>query len=75
MREAFAVQKLLIFFQQKKWQISDIMVRNFNETLTNDIVSFEQPDPGLFLVYLEYNKFKSNLLLDFYPELSIRRRI
>ena len=32
MREAFALQKLLTFYQQK----------NFNKTLTNDIVSFEQ---------------------------------
>ena len=27
-------------------QILDINVRNFNETLTNDIVRFEQPGPG-----------------------------
>ena len=46
MREAFAVQKLLTFFQQKYWQISDINVLNFNDTLTNDVVSFEQPGPG-----------------------------
>ena len=43
MREAFAVQKLLTFFQQKYWQISDINILNFNDTLTNDVVSFEQP--------------------------------
>ena len=42
MREAFAVQKLLTFFQQKYWHISDINVWNFKETLTNDVVSFEQ---------------------------------
>ena len=48
MREAFALQKLLIltFFQQKKdWHIWDINIWNFNETLTNDIVSFEQLGP------------------------------
>ena len=51
MREAFALQKILTFFQQKKnWQIPDIDVGNSNETLTNDVVSFEQPGPG-FLVY------------------------
>ena len=49
MREAFALQKLLTFFQQKYWQISDINILNFNDTLTNDIVSFEQPGPD----YLE----------------------
>ena len=45
MREAFALQKLLTFFQQKYWYISDTNFRTFNETLTNDIVSFEQPGP------------------------------
>ena len=49
MREAFAVQKLLTFFQQKILRISDIKVWNFNETFTNVIVSFEQPGPGLLI--------------------------
>ena len=44
---AFALQKLLTFFQQK---ISAYLISldvNFNEWLTNDVVSFEQlgPDP------------------------------
>ena len=47
MREAFAMQKLLTFFQQKIQHIWDINNWNFNETLTNDVVSFEQPGPGL----------------------------
>ena len=34
---------LLTFFQQKYWHIWDTNVRNFNVSLTNDIVSFEQP--------------------------------
>ena len=46
MREAFAVQKLLTFFNKKYWQILDIHIWKFNKTLT--IVSFEQPGPGLF---------------------------
>ena len=33
------------FFNKKYWYISDINNRNFNETLTNNIVSFEQPGP------------------------------
>ena len=48
MREGFALQKLLFashFFQPKNWQISDIYVRNFNETFTSDVVSFKQPGP------------------------------
>ena len=42
---AFAVQKLLTFFQQK---ISAHLISldvNFNESLTNDVVSFEQLGP------------------------------
>ena len=50
MREAFAVQKLLTFFQQKYWCISDIKVWNINETLINDVVSFEQPSPDVHLI-------------------------
>ena len=34
-------------FNKKYWQISDINVLNFNNTLTNDVVSFEQPGPVL----------------------------
>ena len=41
MRKAFH-----IFFNKKYWHISDINVWNFNETLTNNVVSFDQPDPG-----------------------------
>ena len=40
-------QKLQSFFNKKYWQISDIKVWNFKKTLTNDVVSFEQPDPDL----------------------------
>ena len=47
MREAFAMQKLLTNFQQKILADSDIDVWNFNETLTNDVVSFKQLGPVL----------------------------
>ena len=47
-REAFALQKLLTFFSKKYWHIWDINVPNLNETLTNDVVSFEQPGPLCF---------------------------
>ena len=40
---AFALQKLLTFFSAKKFSVS--LNLNFNESLTNDIVSFEQLDP------------------------------
>ena len=44
---AFALQKLLTFFRQKKFQHICILIDvNFNESLTNDVVSFEQLGPG-----------------------------
>ena len=45
MREAFAMQKRHTFFQQKYRHIWEINFWKFNETLINDIVSFEQPGP------------------------------
>ena len=42
MREAFAMQKVLDFLNKKYWCFSDINVWSFNESLTNDIISFEQ---------------------------------
>ena len=54
MREAFALQKLFKIFRQKYWHIWDINIWNFNETLTNDIFSFEQPGPvKLQRIYLQ----------------------
>ena len=47
MREAFAMQKLLTFFSKKYWHIWEINFWKFNETLTNDVVSFEQLGPDL----------------------------
>ena len=43
---AFALQKLLIFFQQKISAYLRIIDENFNELLANDVVSFEQLGPG-----------------------------
>ena len=45
MTEAFALQ----FFHKKYWHIWAINFWKFNETLTNDVVSFEQPGPVVFL--------------------------
>ena len=48
MIEAFAQQKPLTFFQQKILAcIRYIDVWKFNEMLTNDVVSFEQPSQVL----------------------------
>ena len=38
-------------FNKKYWHISDSNVWNFNETLTNDIIKFEQSDPGDYLFW------------------------
>ena len=47
---AFALQKLLTFFQQffsKKFEHICVSLNvNFNESLTNDVISFEQLGPG-----------------------------
>ena len=43
MREAYAMQNLLTFFQQKILAY----IRYFNNTLTNNIDSFEESGPGL----------------------------
>ena len=45
MREAFAQQSFSHFFNKKYWQISEINIWNFNETLTNNVISFEQLGP------------------------------
>ena len=44
---AFALQKLLTFFQQKISAYLRITHVNFNEWLTIDVVSFEQLVPDL----------------------------
>ena len=45
-RVAFALQKLLTFFFSKKFQHICLPLNvNFNESLTNDVVSFEQLGP------------------------------
>ena len=52
---AFALQKLLTFFQQKISAYSlDV---NFNESLTNDVVSFEQLGPDWYwIIFSTENK-------------------
>ena len=48
MREAFALQKLLTFFSTKTVGKFDILMFEIS-TLTNDIVSFEQLGPEVFI--------------------------
>ena len=52
---ALALQKLLTLFFSKTFQhICVSLDVNFNESLTNDIVSFEQLGPGLLLLLLAH---------------------
>ena len=44
-------KSFLHFFSKKYWLISDINAWNFNERITNDIVSFEQPGPSTLQYY------------------------
>ena len=46
---AFALQKLLTFFQQKISAHLHITWCNFNKSLTNNVVSFEQLGPDYFM--------------------------
>ena len=48
---AFALQKLLAFFQQTISAYCVSLDVNFNESLTNDIISFEQLGPGLNVAF------------------------
>ena len=41
------MQKILTLFLQKNNSVFVIFTLNFNETLTNDVVNFEQPAPDL----------------------------
>ena len=50
---AFALQKLLTFFQQKFQHICVSLDLNFNESLTNDIISFEQLGPVFECMWTE----------------------
>ena len=50
---AFALQKLLTFFNKIFQHICVSLNVNFNESLTNDIISFEQLGPELNKEYIK----------------------
>ena len=54
MWEAFALQKLLTFFQQKCQHICISLDENFHELLTNNIISFEQLGSGVLHTFQHY---------------------
>ena len=49
------MQKLLIFFSKNVSVYAIFIEYSFNDTLTNDIVSFEQLGPGVYPVCLTEN--------------------
>ena len=62
---AFALQKLLIFLQQKFQHICVSLDVNFNESLTNDVVSFEQLGPDVQILRSKCGTlFSIQLILD-----------
>ena len=62
MREAFALKSFSHFFNKKYWHSSDINAWNFNETLTNNVISFE-PGPDLGRAACKQNLSQSGLWL------------
>ena len=63
---------LLAFFQHKYWHISDINGWTFNETLTNDVVSFEQLGPDVLANFAYLHEHKYNTASD-YANLKIAK--
>ena len=53
---------ILTIFNKKYWHISDINVWIFKETLTNDVVSFEQPGPDVYKVDFWSSSMKASKL-------------
>ena len=41
-----------LFFNRKYWSISDINIWNFKETLSHEVISFEQPGPRKIIYIL-----------------------
>ena len=52
---AFALKKLLTF-SAKNFSIFAYHDVNFNESLTNEVVSFEQLGPGVLCLFQQYIK-------------------
>ena len=73
---AFALQKLLTFFQQKFQHVCVSLDVNFNKSLTNDIVSFEQLGPDFFDIWLINTKTRkletATCLLEKMPRLLVK---
>ena len=65
------MQKLLKIFSKKSWRISDINVWNYTEPLTNNMVSFEQPDPWMHPVCMSWHAFVKKIYLYVWDHLNL----
>ena len=63
--KASQILQLLKFFNRKYWRIWDSNVWSLNETLINDVVSFEQPGPDFCLEYMFVQLEGTMTLFDF----------
>ena len=56
---ADSVYNILIFFAEKMWVAFALqpLDLNFNESLTNDVVSFEQLGPGKYFSYFSMKTY------------------
>ena len=61
--DIFLLKKYSHFFSKKIQHICVSLDVNFNESLTNDVVSFEQLGPGVFTLVRRYcTQYDSNLI-------------
>ena len=75
---AFALQKLLTFFSKKYQHIWVSLNVNFNESLTNDVVSFEQLGPEFYssgTVWIFYHFYPGRFYKDFVKKKCVFRHI
>ena len=76
MREAFVLLELLTFLNKVYWRILDISLSKFNETLTNDVVNFDQLDPDCKPCIFAFAFLTFGVIIGlalFYPVLSSER--
>ena len=66
------MQKLLTFFQQKISAYLHVIDVNFNESLTNDVISFEQLSPENYQ-YFWIEKCSLSRAIDIYSSYLCRK--
>ena len=66
---SFCTAKATHIFSAKNFSIFAYHSVNFNESFTNDIISFEQLGPDLFVQYREASSYEPLLFICNYPVL------